>query len=96
MERHEQEAEAVRSIVLRTFADTKKVEAGTVADGDDPFAVYALDSLQTFAVISRLEQAFDIVIGESLSEFDRIRTFVGLTDLILEKTTARRGEDATS
>jgi acyl carrier protein len=92
VEPRELEVESVRSVVLRTFADTKKLETAVVADGDDPFAVYALDSLQIFAVISRLERAFDIVIGESLSEFDRIRTFVGLTDLILEKTNAPRGE----
>lgn len=90
MEPRELEVESVRNAVLRTFAETKKVEAGAVGDGDDPFSVYALDSLQIFAVISQLERTFDIVIGENLSEFDRIRTFVGLTDLILEKTGARR------
>ena len=76
---------SIREVIVQTLRTSAKVDVRSVDDDEDIFSKYGLSSMEIFSVLIKLERTFDIVIGEVASEFDRIRTFGGLTTLLSEK-----------
>jgi len=76
---------AIRSIVLQSLRDVKGSDLPEVEPNEDAFIKFGLTSLEIFSVLVKLEKALGVVIGQSLSDFERIRTFGGLQGLLLEK-----------
>lgn len=87
-----EESSAVRDAVLAAVRAAKDGADVAVLDDEDVFDKFGLNSLEIFGVLVQLEKEFAIVIGEEAGEFDRIRTFLGLQQLVAEK--ARAGAPA--
>jgi acyl carrier protein len=75
----------IRDRILEAVLVGKISTQVAVGDHEDVFAKFGLNSLETFQVLVRLEKMFDIVIGEEPTEFDRIRTLGGFSELVTEK-----------
>jgi acyl carrier protein len=86
----EREATNFRELILQTVTAGKKAGDRQVLDDEDVFGKFGLNSMETFHVLVQLEKALDIVIGEDVAEFDRIRTFRGLESLLAEKVQGAR------
>jgi acyl carrier protein len=83
----------IHETILGTLGADRKTRPAVIAEGDDVFSVYGMNSLETFRAIVKLEKAFGIEIGEQPSEFERVRTFAGLKLLVAEKLAAGEVED---
>ncbi len=85
MPREITEQPGVQAVVIQALQRAKSLELVSIADDEDVFSKFALNSMEVLSVIVDLERTFGIVIGEEPSEFDRIRSFAGLKQLVSEK-----------
>jgi acyl carrier protein len=78
----------VRATILGAVRERAATEPAQILPDGDLFAQFGLNSMDTFAVIVKLERALGVVIGEEASDFDRAATFAGLESLLVEKVQA--------
>jgi acyl carrier protein len=79
---------SIQDVVIQALSAVKDLGVVSIASDEDVFSKFALNSMEIFSVLVKLENTFDIVIGEDPSEFDRIRSFAGLIELLQEKVHA--------
>ena len=75
----------IRDIIINAFQEVSGSKADSIDDEENIFSKFGLDSMNTIALIGKLEGHFQIVIGEDVSDFVRMRTYSGLFSLVLEK-----------
>lgn len=88
------EPNQLRGVIDDVLRATRGLSTAGLEEQDDLFAKLGLNSVETFAVLVKLENALDIILGEDPSEFDRIRTLGGLESLLSEKVLIARQSEA--
>ena len=81
-------ADLVR-LVAESIEQTKQVDVPAIGEDEDIFVRCGLDSVQALRLVVRLENHFDIDIGEDPLDFQRIRTFSGLKSLVAARRDSR-------
>lgn len=79
---------SIQDSVIQAVSEAGELVVDSVAKDEDVFVKFDLNSMQIFSVLVKLEKRHGIVIGEDASEFERIRTFSGLCELVGEKIAA--------
>lgn len=79
----------IHRAILEAVSAYGQVPANPVAENEDLFATYGLNSLDTFRAIVQLEKLFGIEIGEEPSDFERARTLSGLKSMVTERLDQR-------